>query len=251
MRLLFLTMQKWKQHIRWIEWLLALGAMGYLIYRLITYQDYAALTTYIQWRSHRVYVLLAIVLLLVPVQLLVEAARWRYLLRGWQTISMRESWSEVMIGMVAGFITPYRSGDIPARLVASGLAISKDELLERWHRWIKDWHKWFAVVGYTLARHVVWGVQLWLVLEVTGIHMQLWQGVVSIALYYVVITFMPALPAADVAIKGGWAVWIFGQYTDNVAAIMVAVSLIWIFNTIIPVLFGSLEKILYFCKPKQ
>jgi len=248
MRLLFLTMKDWRTYIRWAEWLIAVAAIVYLVWRLYTYQQWSDMGTCLQWRSFKVELLLLWAILLIPVQLLVEAARWRYVVRGWQDISLQESWRQMMAGLVAGFITPYRSGDIPARLLASGIDISREEAIQRAHQWLKDWHKWGAVLGYTALRYSVWGVQLWAMLASVGISMPLWQGIGSIALYYVMISIMPALPAADVALKGGWAVWIFGAYTSNVPAVMVAVTLIWIFNTIIPVLFGSMKKILYFCK---
>lgn len=246
MRLLFLAMKRsYQTYIHLLEWLLAIAAVAYMTYRLVTYQDYASISIYLCNQSVRVYALIGIAIGLVPVQLFVEAARWRYVLRGWKTISIGESWSQVMLGMLAGFVTPYRTGDIPARLVASGLNISKEELSSRWHQWIRDWHKWFAVGGYTLLRYIVWGIQLWAVLLAVGISMPLGQGIASIALYYVVVSIIPALPAADVALKGGWAVWIFGQYTPNVVAIMVAVSLIWFINTLIPVIGASIQKIIH------
>jgi len=233
-----------------LSWLLALLALSYLVYRLVTFDNYAALGQTLCQASWRAYVALGWALVLIPVQLWVEVLRWQYTLRGWHTISLRDSWNQVLLGQVAGFVTPYRAGDIPARLVAAGLNISRDEWSDRWHQWLQDTHKWLAVGGYTLLRYVVWGSQLWAVMYAVGVVLSPVEAVTSIALYYVMISFMPALPAADVPLKGGWAVWIFGQYTDNVAAILLAVSIIWLINTIIPVLFGSLKKILYFCTRK-
>lgn len=243
-------MTNYKRYIHWAEWMLAVAAMGYLIYRLVHYKDYDSIYHTIQGVTPVQWAQLVVSFALIPVQLLVETYRWKYVIRGWKDISLKESWSEVLLGQVAGFITPYRAGDLPARLVACGLDISYDEWSIRWHKWLKDWHKWWDVAGYTLARYLVWGIQLWLVLDAVGVHMLLWQGIGSIALYYVMISFMPVLPAAEVALKGGPAVWVFSQYTDDMAVILVAVGIIWIFNTIIPVLFGSLKKILYFCKQK-
>jgi len=234
-----------------LGWVLALAALGYLIYRLVTFDNYAALGQTLCEASRKEYMALGLALVLIPVQLWVEVLRWQYALRGWKTISLKESWNEVLLGIVAGFVTPYRAGDIPARLVAAGLDISRDEWNARWHQWLKDTGKWIVVVAYTIARYMVWGIQLWAVLYAVGVGLDFWQALTAIAAYYVVISVMPALPAADVPLKGGWAVAIFGQYTDNVAAIVLAVSIIWLFNTIIPVLFGSLKKILYFCSRKN
>jgi len=234
--------------MRWIGWLLCLASMAYLVYKLSTYEDYRSLGQALSQMDRGAWLLCLGSFGLIPVQLWIEALRWRSTLRGWKDISMRESWSAVLLGLVAGFVTPYRAGDIPARLVAAGLDSKREELSGRWHTWLKDWQKWFTVLGWTIVRYMVWGVQLWAVLSAVGVSMSAGQAVGSIALYYVMISLMPILPAADVVMKGGWAVAIFGQFTDNVAAIMVAVTLIWFFNTIIPVLFGSMKKILYFCK---
>jgi len=233
------------------SWMLAVVALTYLIYRLVTFNNYSALGETLYNASWREFAALGVALLLVPIQLGVEVLRWQYAIRGWKTISLKESLNQVLLGQVAGFVTPYRAGDLPARLIAAELNISEQEWRTRGHQWLRDMRKWLAVVVYTMLRYLVWGVQLWAVLYSVGIVLAPTDAIISIAMYYVVISVMPALPAADVPLKGGWAVAIFGQYTDNVAAIVLAVSIIWLFNTIIPVLFGSLKKILYFCSRKK
>jgi len=234
-----------------LGWIMSAAAMVYLVWRLVEYDHYADLKITLEACTWREYLALVAAIVLLPVQLVVEAFRWQYTLRGWKSISLKKSWNEVLLGMVAGFITPYRAGDIPARLVAAGLDISIDEWKARWHQWLKDTRKWIAVVSYTMARYLVWGIQLWAVLYAVGICLGPVQALGAIAAYYVVISVMPALPAADVPLKGGWAVVIFGQYTSDVASIVLAVSIIWLINTIIPVLFGSMKKFLYFCKQKS
>jgi len=240
-----------QRYIHYLGWLLSLAAMAYLVYRLVNYPQYDELGVWVGQATCGDWVALGVAIVLIPLQLFIEVLRWQYTLRGWKTISLRESWSEVMVGLLAGFLTPYRSGDLPARLVACGLDISKEEYAARWREWLKDLRKWWAVIGYTALRYLVWGIQLWCVFWSVGIAIPLPQAIVSIALYYVVVSIMPALPAADVPLKGGWAVLIFGQYTENIAAIVLAVSIIWIFNTIIPVLFAGIRKILYLCTRKN
>jgi len=241
-------MSNWKRYIQWGEWLLTIAAMVYLVYRLGTYEHYDTLGSTLMGWDARSWIVCVIAILLIPGQLFVEVLRWKATLRGWKTITLHESWDQVLLGMQAGFITPYRAGDIPARIVAAGLDINKEEWASRWRSWLKDWTKWLDIVAWTALRYGIWGLQLWLVLEMVGVSMCLEQAVGSIAFYYLMISIMPSVPAADVALKGGWAVWIFGQYSDNVVAILLAVTIIWFFNTIIPVFFGGIKKILYFCK---
>lgn len=238
-------------YLQWAGILVSVVAFGYLIYRLATYTHYADIGLLFRQAGAWEGTALLAAVLLIPVQLWAEAVRWKWLLRGWKDISLKDSWHQVLIGMVAGFITPYRAGDIPARLVSAGLDIDREQLKIQGRAWLHDWHKWFPVIAWTVVRYLLWGLQLWAVLRFVGIFLTPWQAVSSIAIYYVCVSIMPSLPVADVAMKGGWAVLIFGQYTANVPAIAIAVSIIWIFNTIIPVLFASLEKFLYFCKQKN
>ncbi len=64
----------------------------------------------------------------------------------------------------------------------------------------------------------------------------------AISTYYLFITITPSIPVADVAIKGSWAIIIFSAIGGNVASITLAIVLIWIINTICPMLIGTLVK---------
>ena len=102
----------------------------------------------------------------------------------------------------------------------------------------KDWRKWLRVLLLHLARYAVWMIQLWAVLTFCGIILSPKEAFLAIIPYYFFITFMPSVPAAEVAFKGGWAVLIFSHFTSNIPAIAVAVTIVWLINTIIPVLIG-------------
>lgn len=240
----------WKTYLRYLSWLISLAAMGYLIYQLATYDHYDQISLSLQDANAYQWVGILSAIILVPAQLLAETRRWQWVLKGWKNIAFIDSWRQVMAGMLAGFITPYRVGDVPARLAEGTLSSYNQHELspdsswkDQFKHWLKDWHKWGWVLVWTIIRYVIWGLQLWGVLTFVGISLNPWQAISSIALYYVVISFMPGLPAADVAIKGGWAAMIFGQFTTNVVAITIAVSIIWLLNTVLPVLWAEIEKI--------
>lgn len=237
-------------------WTITAIALLYLIYKLYTYPHYQQLGEYLQQADYTNWICLTIAVLLIPIQLLAEARRWQWTLRGWKNISLHTAWQHVLTGLIAGFITPYRTGDIPARLIEAGLDSThndndnenendnENDNNSNWHSWLRDWKKWFPVILWTIIRYTIWGLQLWTVLTFVGIYLSPLQALSSIALYYLIISIMPGLPAADVALKGGWAVFIFQQYTTNIPAIAIAVSIIWIINTILPVLFASIKKFL-------
>ena len=63
---------------------------------------------------------------------------------------------------------------------------------------------------------------------------------VSIPLYYLFVTVTPNMPAADIGIRGAWAVLVFGQYIHDVQAnIILATTCLWLINTLLPVLLGA------------
>ena len=106
------------------EWVIALAACAYLVYRLAIYDDYAALWASLQgmgWREWGAVVLCAA---LMPVNMAIEAWRWRTLwnegvkeLRseGVKEISRKEAQRQVYYSKLAGLITPWRLGEYPAR----------------------------------------------------------------------------------------------------------------------------------------
>ena len=94
-----------------IEWVVALAALGYLIYRMAIYEDYATLWATIAGMSGLQIAALLLCVALMPVNMSLEAWRWRTLL----PMSWREAHRQVYYSKLAGLITPWRLGEYPAR----------------------------------------------------------------------------------------------------------------------------------------
>ena len=94
-----------------IEWVVALAACGYLIYRLAIYEDYASLWATLSGMSWPQLGALLLCVALMPVNMSLEAWRWRTLL----PMSWREAHRQVYYSKLAGLITPWRLGEYPAR----------------------------------------------------------------------------------------------------------------------------------------
>ena len=101
--------QKRIYHI--VEWVVALAALGYLIYRMAIYEDYATLWATIAGMSGLQIAALLLCVALMPVNMSLEAWRWRTLL----PMSWREAHQQVYYSKLAGLITPWRLGEYPAR----------------------------------------------------------------------------------------------------------------------------------------
>ena len=121
-----------------IEWAIALAACGYLVWRLATYDDYVSLLAGLRAMNTAQWCALIVSVLLMPVNMTIEAWRWRTLMnegesRGESQESRVESqdvigWAEahrqVYYSKLAGLITPWRLGEYPAR----GLLMQKNSL---------------------------------------------------------------------------------------------------------------------------
>ena len=94
-----------------VEWLIALAGCGFLVWKLVTYDDYAALGNTLQSMDWKQWSMLALCLLLMPINMTIEAWRWKTLV----PMTWRESHRQVYYSKLAGLITPWRLGEYPAR----------------------------------------------------------------------------------------------------------------------------------------
>ena len=94
-----------------IEWVVALAACGYLIYRMAIYDDYVTLWATLSDMSWSQIAALVLCVALMPVNMSQEAWRWRTLL----PMSWREAHQQVYYSKLAGLMTPWRLGEYPAR----------------------------------------------------------------------------------------------------------------------------------------
>ncbi len=114
-----------------IEWAIALAACGYLVWRLATYDDYVSLLAGLRAMNAAQWCALIVSVLLMPVNMTIEAWRWRTLMNeGESRVESQEvmGWDEahrqVYYSKLAGLITPWRLGEYPAR----GLLMQKNSL---------------------------------------------------------------------------------------------------------------------------
>ena len=114
-----------------IEWTIALAACGYLAWRLAIYDDYAALWESLRGMGVAQWSALVLCVALMPVNMALEAWRWRTLMNGenGERITWHEAQRQVYYSKLAGLITPWRLGEYPARgvIMSEGVKELKSE----------------------------------------------------------------------------------------------------------------------------
>ena len=299
-----------KPYLRIFNVLLILAAYGYLVYRLSIFDDYSSFLTAFQTADTVLWLTLIAALLLMPLNILVEACKWRLLLRQTEPMTIWGAQRQVYYGYVGAFITPYHAGDYPARAMllkdkrnfsaaigvglvgtvallvvelifgvpATWLFISYHptipmqyfaiavivlilllSLLPHLVRYLsrREWKNtqmsqlsvalshmsyplFMKTIAWSMLRYAIWAVQLALTLHFCGVELTPVQYMIAIPFYYMVVAIFPSLPALNIAIRGSWSLIIFGVFSQNVAGIAMAILLIWLINTVLPMLIGSI-----------
>lgn len=282
-----------------LQWAIALAAYAFLIYTLCTFDHYPDLLRLFRQTSAPHFLALTACLLLMPVNLLLEAWKWQTLLKTIEPLTLRNAFRQVCYGMAGAFVTPYRIGDYPSRVLllrdkkhylpaismaavgsialtavilmlglpAFALSFTNYQALftgdSRRYLWLtmlllgllllllaltpvigKRYNIKYSDCGIillqSLLRYICFSLQLWLILYACGVQLPFMVALVSIPLYYLFVTVTPNMPAADIGIRGAWAVLVFGQYMHDVQAnIIMATTCLWFINTLLPVLFGA------------
>ena len=99
-----------------IEWIVAMAACAFLIWKLATYDDYASLWATLQAMSWPQWLAIGICIALMPLNMTLEAWRWKTLV----PMSWHEAHRQVYYSKLAGLITPWRLGEYPARALLQG-----------------------------------------------------------------------------------------------------------------------------------
>ncbi len=118
-KVLVSTFQHFIQHkflLKVLKWLIMLGAYAYLLIVLIRFEHYNEL-----WSSFRDFSLvkfgwIMLVLALLPVNIMLEALKWKSIVARTEKLTLITSLKAVLAGFSTGFFTPNRAGELVGRI---------------------------------------------------------------------------------------------------------------------------------------
>ena len=119
-----------------LEWAIAVVALVYLVWRLVRYPDYGIVADSLRAMGWQQWTALGLCVLLMPVNMLIEAWRWKTLMNDGNEgmMSWREAQRQVYYSKLAGLITPWRLGEYPSR----ALLMARERLEARGERLEED-----------------------------------------------------------------------------------------------------------------
>jgi len=99
-----------------LKWLILIVSYSYLAYKLITFDQYDELAAH--WKQMPASQLwwLVVTLILLPVNLLLEALKWKLFVSKIQKIDILTSLKSILSGIYTGFFTPNRVGELVGRV---------------------------------------------------------------------------------------------------------------------------------------
>ncbi|MCQ2334974.1 MAG: hypothetical protein MJZ89_03930 [Paludibacteraceae bacterium] len=94
------------------------------------------------------------------------------------------------------------------------------------------------IMVWSMLRYLIFSIQWWLMLRFVGITL-MGQNLLLIPIYYLLVTLLPVMPAADPAVKGVISSMVFAHVTSEPSIVAAASVLLWLINTIIPMCIGT------------
>ena len=100
-----------KKKFTWIKIFIMVAAYGYLIYTFINFEHYEDFSSYFKTHGLENLKYLLGCLILIPLNWLLESAKWKEVLSKIQVLSLWQAIKSVLIGLTSGFFTPNRVGE--------------------------------------------------------------------------------------------------------------------------------------------
>lgn len=155
----------------------------------------------------------------------------------------------LMIPMNSTVIVGFLSGLIVLLMMVYLLSINTNLPLYRFFKKLKkymqslDRRTQIWVMGLSIGRYLLFSTQFYLILHLLDANVTLIEAVPLIYLMYLMVSLLPMLPFLDIVVKGSVAVWLFQPLGIGEMTILATTLGSWIFNLVIPSIFGSFQLI--------
>jgi hypothetical protein len=101
----------------------------------------------------------------------------------------------------------------------------------------------FKVLKYSLLRYLVYGLQLFLMLQFFQVHLSIFEAITTIPLYFLTLTSIPSVALAELGIREALSIGFFSDLSENIVGIVAASFFIWLINLMIPAIMGGIVLI--------
>jgi hypothetical protein len=101
------------------------------------------------------------------------------------------------------------------------------------------------VMFYALLRYAIILLQYWLMFEVIGVEVDLFQTCIAISIMLFILSIVPTISLVELGLRWQISILVFAPFTENVFGLTMGVTLIWILNMIVPAGVGAILMLTY------
>jgi hypothetical protein len=267
---------------------------------------------FINISTKRIFFLIAATVLL-PLNILVESWKWKFLLRFFYPITLLRAIRDVLWGQTGAFITPNSVGEFPARamtlpteqritaismgftgsiaqtaavsffgIIASPIFIFRNLMAENMQNLIiiiiiavivsistvflllllpkisikmknRDsasiknlvaafskfsWRDSLKLIRISTLKYLIFSLQFYFVLLFCGVDLPIVEAITAIPTFYLMLTYIPIINAADAVVRSSIGVLVFGVFCADITVILTASIIFWVLNFVIPLIGG-------------
>lgn len=95
-----------------------------------------------------------------------------------------------------------------------------------------------TLISLSIVRYAVFTTQFYIIYHALSPHSQSFQVFLSIAAYFTITSIIPMISFIEPAIRAAIAILVFNSATDNEATVVLASTLVWIVNVVVPSALG-------------
>lgn len=96
------------------------------------------------------------------------------------------------------------------------------------------------ILSLSASRYLVFIVQYIIMLHIFNVQLNMADAVSTVSVLFLVLAILPTIPVADLGMRGGAALQLFGLLSINKLGIIATTAGIWLINLILPAVAGSL-----------
>ncbi len=97
----------------------------------------------------------------------------------------------------------------------------------------------FLAFAFSLIRYAIFSFQFYFLLQIFGVGLSYLEAISIITSMYLLASAIPSFFIFDVIVKGSVAVYLFSMVGVNELTILCIITLMWLFNFVLPSIFGS------------
>lgn len=94
------------------------------------------------------------------------------------------------------------------------------------------------LISLSIIRYLVFSIQFYLILNALSPQVDIWWAFTSIAAYFMLTSIIPMISVIEPAIRAAIALFVFNQTSDNSVTVVLASTLMWMINVVIPSIIG-------------